>query len=83
VAPGIDGPWTPINGTGLVFGNPDAAPFQAYSWQVLPDLSVWSFADHVGLAELPPSTEVARRLGGTAAPVIRLALDGDRASLAA
>lgn len=84
VAPGIDGPWTPINGTGLVFGNPDAAPFQAYSWQVLPDLSVWSFADHVGLAELPPSTEVARAaFGGTAAPVIRLALDGDRASLAA
>ena len=82
VAPGIDGPWTAINGTGLVFGNPDAAPFQAYSWQVLPDLSVWSFADLVGLAEMPPSTEKARAaFGGTAAPVIRLALDGDRASL--
>ena len=35
----------PLNGTGLVFANPDTAPKQAYSWLVLPDLQVTSFID--------------------------------------
>lgn len=74
--------WHPINGSGLVFANPPAAPAQAYSFQVLPDLSVWSFADMPGPDE-PPLDAAARRavfVGGTA-PVLRLALEGDRAAL--
>ncbi|USI72447.1 glycoside hydrolase family 68 protein [Sphingomonas morindae] len=82
VGESITGPWRPINGSGLVFGNPEAAPFQAYSWQVLPDLSVWGFADLIGLAAPPATVEEARAaFAGTAAPVLRLALDDDRARL--
>lgn len=75
-------PWRPLNGHGLVFANPDAAPGQAYSWQVLPDLSVWSFADMVGLARPPRDAGEARRhFAGTPAPVLRLQLDGEQARL--
>lgn len=75
-------PWRPLNGSGLVFANPPAAPAQAYSFQVLPDLSVWSFADMPGRDE-PPLDAAARRavfVGGPA-PVLRLALEGDHAAL--
>lgn len=77
------GPWRPINGSGLVIANPAQAPFQAYSWQVLADLSVWSFANLLEL-DRPPRDPVEARahFGGAPAPVLRLALDGDRASLA-
>ena len=83
VATRIGGPWSPLNDTGLVFANPAAAPIQAYSWQVLGDLSVISFIDRPGLAEEPTDPTVARRhFGGTPAEPLRLALDGDRAWLA-
>lgn len=76
------GPWRPINGDGLVFGNPQDAPAQAYSWQVLPNLSVWSFADLIGLDRPARTPEEARRaFAGAPAPVLRLALDDDRARL--
>ena len=78
------GPWRPLNGTGLVLGNPDEAPFQAYSWLVLDDLSVWSFADLVGLVKPPRDMVEARSaFAGTPAPVLRLALDGDSSSIVA
>ncbi|HWU13295.1 MAG TPA: glycoside hydrolase family 68 protein [Caulobacter sp.] len=66
--------WEPLNGTGLVFANPEAAPAQAYSWWVLPDLSVTSFVDDWGGGD-------ARRFGGAFAPFVRLGLDGARAWL--
>lgn len=82
VAPCATGPWRPLNGTGLVIANPEAAPAQAYSWQVLPDLSVWSFADLVGLAQTPADQAEARaHFAGAPAPVLRLALEDDRAWL--
>lgn len=82
VARSISGPWRPLNGTGLVFGNPASAPAQAYSWQVLPDLSVWSFADLVGLPGAAADTCEARaHFAGAPAPVLRLALEEDRAWL--
>lgn len=68
-------PWRPLNGHGLVFGNPPSAPTQAYSWQVLADLSVWGFADRVEMART--------QFAGAPAPVLRLALDGDRATVSA
>ena len=83
VAECIDGAWTPLNGTGLVFANPAAAPIQAYSWQVLADLSVISFVDRPGLAEEPTDPAIARQhFGGTPAAPLQLALDADRAWLA-
>jgi levansucrase len=82
VSDSLGAPWRPINGHGLVFANPEGAPCQAYSWQVLPDLSVWGFADLVGLDRAPHTPEEARRhFGGAPAPTLRLALDDDQAWL--
>lgn len=74
----IAGPWRPLNGSGLVFANPRAAPQQAYSWFVMPDLAVISFVDNWGTDGRPGSE---RRFGGTFAPDLRLTLDGETASL--
>jgi levansucrase len=63
--------WRPINGTGLVFANPVEAPAQAYSWLVLPDLSVISFVDD--WSDVTP-----RNFGGTFAPFLRLRLKGEK-----
>lgn len=82
VAERINGPWTPLNGTGLVFANPATAPIQAYSWQVLGNLSVISFIDRPGLTDEPTDPTIARRhFGGTPAEPLQLALDCDRAWL--
>lgn len=74
VSDALFGDWRPLNGSGLVLANPDAAPAQAYSWFVFPDLSVTSFVDDWG-----GSGE--RRFGGTFAPFVHLRLEGDRASI--
>ncbi|HZF46039.1 MAG TPA: glycoside hydrolase family 68 protein, partial [Sphingomonadaceae bacterium] len=73
----IDGEWQPLNGTGLVFANPPEAPSQAYSWLVLPDLSVISFVDNWGQGQ----DSAIRRFGASFAPVLHLRLDGQTASL--
>ena len=67
------GDWRPLNGSGLVIANPPAAPRQAYSWLVLPDLSVTSFVDDWGHGAAHMGS---RRFGGSFAPFLRLALDG-------
>lgn len=74
VAPTLAGPWSPMNGSGLVLCNPAAAPMQAFSWLVLEDLSVISFIDQIGTGR--------SGFGGTLAPVAQLALADDRATLA-
>ena len=82
VADQLAGPWMPLNGSGLVLANPAEAPFQAYSWLVLPDLSVLSFADVLELDHAPSDAAEARRhFGGTPAPTLRLSLAGDQAVL--
>lgn len=84
VSSNLLGPWRPLNGTGLVVGNPVEAPYQAYSWLVLADLSVWSFADLVGLATPPRDQAEARSaFAGSPAPVLRLALDDDSSRIVA
>jgi levansucrase len=70
--------WRPLNGTGLVFANPPQAPAQAYSWLVLPDLSVTSFVDDWG----PAGDGRPRRFGASFAPELQLELDGATARLA-
>ncbi|WP_294334572.1 glycoside hydrolase family 68 protein [uncultured Sphingomonas sp.] len=79
------GPFEPLNGTGLVAANPEEAPFQAYSWWVLPDLRVTSFADLPGVAAADAPADVARRraaFAGYPAPYFRLTLNGNRAGIA-
>lgn len=77
VSNSLDGGWKPLNGTGLVFANPPQAPAQAYSWLVLPDLSVSSFVDDWG----PAADGRARRFGASFAPELHLKLDGTIAEL--
>lgn len=83
VASSLSGPWRLLNGTGLVFANPVEAPTQCYSWWVLPDLSVASFVDYWGPADQSrPEIETRRaRFGGTFAPFVHIALNGDRSRL--
>jgi levansucrase len=82
VAHSIGGPWLPLNQTGLVFANPAKSPIQAYSWQVLHDLSVIGFVDRPGLEEEPVDPALARRhFGGTPAQPVQLALFGQSARL--
>ncbi len=80
VASSVLGPYRPLNGSGLVAGNPVAEPHQSYSWWVCNDLSVVSFVDHWGLNGRALADEPALnrgQFGGTPAPVFTLELDGD------
>lgn len=87
VGPSALGPFTPLNGTGLVAANPPEAPFQSYSWWVTQDLTVHGFADLVGVTSAAdiqddPAWRRAHFAGGPA-PAFRLLLDGDRATVRA
>jgi levansucrase len=65
------GPFEPLNGSALVAPNPESAPFQNYSWWVLPDLRVCSFVDYPTLRTPPDavSAELRRKsFGGVPAP---------------
>ncbi len=85
VAPALMGPYSPLNGSGLVAANPDAAPYQAYSWWVESDLRVSGFVD---LTDVGGGNKVddpvwrRAHFGGVPAPRFRLALDGDTARVA-
>ncbi|WP_414902124.1 glycoside hydrolase family 68 protein [Sphingomonas flavalba] len=78
-SPRLAGGWRPLNGTGLVFANPADAPKQAYSWLVLPDLSVTSFVDQWGADAASVSPP---RFGASFAPTLHIELDGYTARLA-
>lgn len=78
-APSMSGPWQPLNGSGLVAGNPDTEPQQTYSWLVLDTFEVVSFIDYWGLQgrSLQADPGLLRsRFGGAPAPRFRLAVDG-------
>ncbi len=78
-AKSVEGPWALLNGSGLVAANPDETPVQSYSWLVLPDGRVWSFADMVGAPREPSSSEErARFFAGAPAPEFSLTFDRDR-----
>lgn len=83
VSDALLGPYEPVNGSGLVLRNPDAEPYQAYSWLVLPDLTVASFVDMHSLggrspAEIDAAGDAVARahFGGTVAPFLRLDIRG-------
>jgi levansucrase len=82
VADTILGPYQPLNGTGLVAGNPDETPYQAYSWWISDDLTVAGFADLPGVAPGGQVDDAAWRrahFAGTPAPLFRIVLDGIKA----
>jgi levansucrase len=78
------GPYEPLNGTGLVIANPANEPTQAYCWQVLPTLEVVSFVDFWGLGGRDLANEpdlVRQQFGGTIAPKLKIAIDGNTTRL--
>lgn len=84
VSKSLFGDYRPLNGTGLVLGNPPEEPTQTYSWHVTKELLVSSFVDHWGLAgrNMADNPELAAEsFGGTPAPFLTIALDGERAML--
>jgi levansucrase len=84
VSTSLFGPYEPINGSGLVLGNPPSEPRQAYAWQVLPSLDVVSFVDHWGLEgrDIAADAEAKQKqFGGTVAPVIKIALEGAKSRI--
>jgi levansucrase len=85
VADALNGPYRPLNGSGLIAPNPDAEPFQTYSWWVSDTLDVTGFIDLWGLAGKDPVADpslVAQHFGGVLAPRFRLVLNGDQAHIA-
>ncbi len=84
VADSLLGEYRPLNGSGLVLANPDAEPLQSYSWFVTRELLVSSFVDFHGLkgGGLPQDVGQANRhFGGAPAPLLRLAIKGERCTL--
>jgi levansucrase len=85
VADNLVGPWKPLNESGLVLGNPPEATYQSYSWLVLPTLRVLSFLDYIDIGSRsvadvtrePVAYQLAH-FGGTVAPTLTIALEGDR-----
>jgi levansucrase len=80
VAPSLTGPYAPLNGTGLVLANPVPEPRQAYCWQVLDTLEVYSFVDHWGLngRDIFAEPRLQRdQFGGTIAPVLKIEIEGN------
>lgn len=85
VADRVEGPWRPVNGSGLVAANPASAPVQAYCWWVTDELCVASFVNYWrGGPATEPATPEARRaaFGGVPAPFFALVIDGDRIAVA-
>ncbi|MGM0684842.1 MAG: glycoside hydrolase family 68 protein [Halobacteriota archaeon] len=91
VADAFEGEYRPLNGSGLVATNPPDAPFQAYSWMAFAHeeevlvqgfLNYYDFAGDSldAIADLPEADQ-RDRFGGTLAPTLRLAVEGDRTRL--
>jgi levansucrase len=91
VADAFDGEFRALNGSGLVATNPPSAPFQAYSWMAFAhdeEVLVQSFLNYYdfagdsldAIADLSEADQ-RERFGGTLAPALRLAVEGDRTRL--
>jgi len=86
VADSLRGTYRPLNGSGLVLTNPPEAPFQSYSWVVVPhdeDVLVHSFVNYhdfegASLDEIGalPAAQQRSRFGGAVGPVARLSISG-------
>jgi len=72
VSDSLFGPYQPLNGSGLVLGNPSSQPYQTYSHCVMPNGLVTSFIDSV------PESDGGYRVGGTEAPTVQLKIKGNQ-----
>jgi levansucrase len=84
VSRSLKGPYEPLNGTGLVIANPAAEPRQAYCWQVVDTLEVYSFIDYWGLEGREMNEEkglLRSQFGGTIAPVLKIEIQGNETRL--
>ncbi len=88
VGDSLTGLYKPLNGTGLVAGNPTAARYQTYSYTVLPNLQVVSFVGYqnlggVGLDGIGAQTPEWQRdrFAGTLAPPFGLTVNGAQTSV--
>ena len=70
------GPYVPLNGSGLVLGNPPSQPYQTYSHYVMPNGLVTSFIDSVPVDKA--TTGMDYRIGGTEAPTVKIKLKGEQ-----
>ncbi|GBD57361.1 glycoside hydrolase family 68 protein [Gluconobacter wancherniae] len=79
---GIFGPYAPLNGSGLVLGNPSDAPYETYSHFVDPAGYVQSFIDTLPQpGTVDPGNPQTYRIGGTLAPTVRIVMEGERTFL--
>lgn len=77
VSDSLIGGYRPMNGSGLVLGNPSSQPYQTYSHYVMSNGLVTSFIDSVPVKK-PNAENLDYRIGGTEAPTVRIELQGDR-----
>lgn len=68
------GPYSPLNGSGLVLGNPSSQPYQTYSHYVMPNGLVTSFIDTI--PNKGSDYQGAYRVGGTEAPTVQIKIKG-------
>lgn len=72
VSDSLFGPYEPLNGSGLVLGNPSSQPFQTYSHCVMPNGLVTSFIDSIDKGGVSEDY----RIGGTEAPTVEIKIEG-------
>ncbi|SHO57332.1 glycoside hydrolase family 68 protein [Vibrio quintilis] len=77
VSDSLFGPYEPLNGSGLVLGNPSSQPFQTYSHCVMPNGLVTSFIDSVPAPD-DSDYDGDYRIGGTEAPTVQIKIEGNR-----
>ncbi|MGC5328341.1 glycoside hydrolase family 68 protein [Brevibacillus sp. SYSU BS000544] len=75
VGKGLRSDYKPMNGSGLVIGNPKENPYQAYSWMVLPNQQVISFVNE------PKDENGQVKFGGTFSSTLKLNLEGDKSEI--
>ncbi|MFI8712748.1 glycoside hydrolase family 68 protein [Brevibacillus brevis] len=72
VGKGLRSDYKPMNGSGLVIGNPAENGYQAYSWMVLPNQQVISFINE------PKDENGEVKFGGTFSSTLKVNLEGDK-----
>jgi levansucrase len=88
VADKLAGPYEPLNGSGLVLGNPKKEPIETFAWVVLKDGLVISYVNYYDLEGLSPDElydqpigYLSQHFGGTLAPTIALDIEGKKAAI--
>ncbi|MFC4320025.1 glycoside hydrolase family 68 protein [Litchfieldia salsa] len=82
------GGYKPLNGSGLVIGNPKSNPYQAYSWMVMSNGTVISFVNYVDvdgktieeIGQQAPDYQV-EHFGGMLAPSLKLSITGEKTKI--